>query len=65
MPTVETLASLAQWMGLTPAAAVALPAVIETAARKTDKTQSFIVQTCWTNTELRTYLAGICRQVTA
>lgn len=63
--TTETLATLAQWMGLSPAAAVALPAVIETAARKVEKTESFIVQSCWTNGELRSYLAGICRQVTA
>lgn len=64
-PSIETLATLASWMGLSPAAAVALPACITSAAKAVDKTEAFIVQTCWTNGELRSYLAGICRKVTS
>lgn len=63
--TNETLATLAHWMGLSPAAAEALSVTIEVAARKSGRSESFIVQSCWTNGELRSYLAGICRQVTA
>ena len=57
----SALLPLAQIMGLTHADAIALPTVIEDAARKASMTQDRIMHECLGNAALRDYLAGACR----
>lgn len=57
----HALVSLAAQMGIDPLAAVALPAVIDSASRKAGMTEAAMVAECRVNEPLREYLAQICR----
>lgn len=57
------LVRLAARMGLTPLAAVALPTVVEVAARKAGMTNEAMLAECDVNSALREYLAEICNDV--
>lgn len=48
-------------MGLEPADAIALPTVIEVAARKVGMADDAMIAEAISNAPLRDYLAGICR----
>ncbi len=60
---LNTLATLARKMMLTPAQAVALPETIAVAARKMSMAESAIVRACYDNPAVCEYLASICRKV--
>lgn len=60
MSRIETLAALAAIMGLSPKNAVALPTVIEVAARKTGYSQPAMIAEASRNAPLRNYLAELC-----
>jgi hypothetical protein len=60
-----TLATLARKAMLTPAQAVALPTVVEVAALRLGKTEDWIVAECYHNAPVLSYLASLCRKVTA
>lgn len=64
MPRVDSLATLARKMMLTPAQAVALPLTIEVAARKLGWGEARMVAECFDNPRLAEYLASVCRSVT-
>jgi len=61
----SALLPLAQMMGLAPADAIALPTVMEVAARKSGMTQDRVMFECLGNVALRDYLANACRQAIA
>lgn len=63
MTRTTALAALAALMGLTPAHAVALPTVIEVAARKVGMSQPAMIAEAAINKPLRDYLAQICATV--
>lgn len=54
------LVALAAKMHLDPVSAIALPAVITSASRKADMSESDMVNRCFADDELRAYLADIC-----
>lgn len=60
MTRTETLATLAALMGLSALDAIALPTVIEVAARKVRMTEPALLAECALNAPLRAYLAGAC-----
>ena len=55
---------LAKKMMLTPAQAVALPEVISSSARECKMSEQAIIASCFDNSQVRDYLASVCRQVT-
>jgi hypothetical protein len=59
-----TLATLAHKMMLTVTQAVALPAVIDTAAESQNITRDAMISHCTRSSEVCEYLASICRTVT-
>jgi hypothetical protein len=61
MTRTTTLAALAYDMGLAPADAVALPAVIEVSARKAGMFEAAFLAEVKANAPLRSYLASVCR----
>jgi hypothetical protein len=61
MTRTATLAALAHDMRLAPADAVALPAVIEVAARKVGMFEPAFLAEVKLNAPLRSYLANACR----
>jgi hypothetical protein len=61
----SALLPLAQMMGLEPADAIALPIVMEVAARKAGTTQDRVMFECFGNVALRDYLANACRHAIA
>jgi hypothetical protein len=62
MSRTSSLVSLATQMGLSPIEAVALPAVIESASRKSNMAESAMIWEAQRNAPLREYLSGICRR---
>lgn len=56
----SALLPLARIMGLSAIDAIALPAVMEVAARKAGKSQDFIMHQALDNAPLRAYLAQAC-----
>lgn len=65
MDRIEKLTTLASKMMLTPAQATALPTVIEVSARKVEISEAKLIEHAFAKPALASYLAGICRQVTA
>ena len=63
MSRTETLADLALKMGLTPAAAIALPTVITIASARVHMSEVAFISEAMTNVPLRDYLADICYTV--
>jgi hypothetical protein len=61
--TPAELVFLAQKMGLEPAYAVALPAVVENAVSKIGMNKEAFIRTCLVNTALQEYLAEVCKTV--
>jgi len=61
----SALLPLALMMGLAPADAIALPVVIEVAARKAAMTQDRVFFEALSNEPLRAYLADCCRKAIA
>lgn len=61
MTRTATLAALAHTMGLLPVDAVALPTVIEVAARKVGMFEPAFLAEVKVNAPLRSYLANACR----
>jgi hypothetical protein len=57
-----SLLSLARLMGLSPVDAIALPTVIEVAARKAGLSQQRIIREAFENKPLRDYLGAACRK---
>jgi hypothetical protein len=57
----SALLPLARIMGLSASDAIALPTVMEVAARKANATQDFIMHSALNNAPLRDYLANACR----
>ncbi len=61
MSRIANLTALAQSMGLSPVDAVALPTVIEVAARKVGMFEPAFLAEVKANAPLRSYLADACR----
>ncbi len=61
MNRTTTLAALAQQMGLSPVDAIALPTVVEVAARKVGMFEPAFIAEMRANAPLRSYLANACR----
>ena len=59
-----TIGQLAEQLQLTPAAAVALPAVVEKFAQSSNTTQSVMLRMCAGCKDLRNYAAELCYEVT-
>lgn len=59
------LVVLAKKMMLTPSQAVALPAVVTSAARECKMSEHQIIFRCFDDGAVREYLASVCRKVTA
>ena len=60
-----TIEALARKMMLTAIQAVALPAVLDAAARSLGMTRDAMVSECFANARMAEYLALLCRRVTA
>lgn len=60
MNRTERLANLASLMALTPALAVALPTVVEVAAKKLNMDRAGVMLVAERNVELRAYFAQAC-----
>ncbi len=58
-----TLETLARKMMLTPTQAVAIAAVIDTAAESSQMTREQMVAKCFNIPELCEYLASVCRKI--
>lgn len=63
MTRIETLARLADLMGLSARDTVALPTVIAVAAGKVRMAEAAFIAECAVNAPLRSYLAQVCATV--
>lgn len=62
--TSPLIVALAREMRLSPNQAVALPAVLDSAAKGQGRTRYEIVQACRVNPQVKQYIAEICKTVT-
>ena len=60
MALTSSLSFLAERLGLDYIAAVALPATIASAAKKSGITETDLIRACWDTAEIGDYIASIC-----
>lgn len=60
MALTSSLSFLAERLGLDLIAAVALPATIASAAKKSGITETEVIRACWDTAEIGEYIASIC-----